>query len=555
MDPGTPAETGQRNPRLRREELQQLLLATGVKILHEEGLSDGGHNLTYADAFRRFESETGVKVSRAQVHGRIWDSVEDYRSAVLARLATYELRKPSEATNGALAKVLETADLTSPEGRLETMREMIRVAARANADAVHSGDGEFIGTLWSLQTVALQLGNAKPQIVEALGQSRRRLNSEFESLYRGLLNFLGLGLNQRMQPVGITEVLGLFTQLANAYSEGFAARWAFDREPLVGITIKPSPTSKPLEWDVFSLGVLALADVFFSAVDTNNGGETPAHTPFAADAGDTLTGLENVRPNQQMSREVLMHAMTDAGAKVLCDIGLGHGAEHLTYARVFERLQADTGISVARAQVHGRIWDSQLDFQNDVLVQVVTQDFTEHLAAFQKKIAPKLAAIDLTGDVEDRRANVHRLVREYAHVRELQMTDSVQGQLWSGVARLHVLRDDRPESVEHAIAQGYRDRTKLWAGFFAGLAATFRANVRTGLGLGLQDACTVMSKIAMGLAEGVAKQKTLIPGALEHIELPTGPNGETENWSGLSLGVMSLVEFFLEFDENPSLSS
>ena len=46
-----------KTPRLRRDELRELMLSAGVQILQEEGLANGGGSLTYADVFRQFEAE------------------------------------------------------------------------------------------------------------------------------------------------------------------------------------------------------------------------------------------------------------------------------------------------------------------------------------------------------------------------------------------------------------------------------------------------------------------------------------------------------------------
>ena len=80
------------------------------------------------------------------------------------------------------------------------------------------------------------------------------------------------------------------------------------------------------------------------------------------------------RRTPRRSRKELRRLLVEAGTELLLEEGLGTGAEHLTFKRVFERLESTTGVRVTNASVIGRIWDSQDDFQTGIAQTFRTED-------------------------------------------------------------------------------------------------------------------------------------------------------------------------------------
>ena len=69
----------------------------------------------------------------------------------------------------------------------------------------------------------------------------------------------------------------------------------------------------------------------------------------------------------RLSRDELHNLFIEAGRAILREEGLGAGGDSLTFKRVRERVEADTGIRITNASLIGRIWEDQFDYQTDVL--------------------------------------------------------------------------------------------------------------------------------------------------------------------------------------------
>jgi hypothetical protein len=67
-----------------RAELRELVMTAALDLLRTEGLGAVPMTLTYQRVFDHLEATTGVRVTRASVHERIWESQEAFRAEVLA---------------------------------------------------------------------------------------------------------------------------------------------------------------------------------------------------------------------------------------------------------------------------------------------------------------------------------------------------------------------------------------------------------------------------------------------------------------------------------------
>lgn len=73
---------------------------------------------------------------------------------------------------------------------------------------------------------------------------------------------------------------------------------------------------------------------------------------------------------KRRKRADLKHLVLDAGYDLAVSQGLGAGLETDTYASVFDYLERSSGVRVTRGSVHERIWNSQRDFQIEVLAKL-----------------------------------------------------------------------------------------------------------------------------------------------------------------------------------------
>src|ERR1700683_1413363 len=76
------------------------------------------------------------------------------------------------------------------------------------------------------------------------------------------------------------------------------------------------------------------------------------------------------RPKQKLSREELRATLLAAGQEILHEEGLETGSSNLTFKRVFERVEEQSGLRLTNASVIRRVWENQADFQADVLAAI-----------------------------------------------------------------------------------------------------------------------------------------------------------------------------------------
>jgi hypothetical protein len=261
---------------------------------------------------------------------------------------------------------------------------------------------------------------------------------------------------------------------------------------------------------------------------------------------DTAEALPSRNPRStRRTRDELRELLVSTGVQLLIEEGLGTGAGHLTFKRVFEWLEQNTGVRVTNASVIGRIWENQSEYQTDVLVAIASSDGTEMLEAAFQTLRPTLARFDRS-TLEGRWGAISELARVggSAHVRVL--AGSTRWQRWVGVWAL-VMAGADPESeaagpVADALRHGYETVTRRFEMAYARMLSSFGFRVRPALTLRQLTVATG------ALAEGCALRYGVDPTSTRDIMRPTGPNGELQEWTLFSVGVEALFRAFLEID-------
>ncbi len=250
----------------------------------------------------------------------------------------------------------------------------------------------------------------------------------------------------------------------------------------------------------------------------------------------------------QLSRDELRSLLLETGRTLLIEEGLGTGVETLTFKRVFERVEADTGRRLSNASVIRRVWENLADYQTDVLVSVAQQDglgeFDETFAA----VAPLFTSLDLSTE-ESRERSLREVCRVGGAANTLALLESPHWSLWIAVWALATAESLRPdeqradnqEKIRRALLAGYEGFTQLWEDAYAALAAS--------LGVRPKSPLTVRQfTVAVGaLAEGCSLRQRLDSG-MDGILRPTGPNGEDQEWSVFAIGLEALVRLYFEPD-------
>ena len=236
-------------------ELRQQMLDAGRSILQEEGLETTSGNLTFKRVFERVAQDTGRQLTNASIIRRIWENQADYQADVLVEIAHDEQRPEIEATLLAFKEVLEAVDRSSPEGRLQGMSELCRLVTDASRQVIIEGTS---WQLWiSVVTIATGSSNEEQQqrMCAALAEGYRTTTQFWESIFQGLLTFLGL---RPRAPLTVTQ----FTKILMAQSEGSTIRQRVDGESET-VDLPNGPGDKVRTWTLYGVAIEAIARRFF----------------------------------------------------------------------------------------------------------------------------------------------------------------------------------------------------------------------------------------------------------------------------------------------------
>jgi hypothetical protein len=245
-----------RRPKVSRQDLHTLLIDAGRTILREEGLGAGGEVLTFKRVCERVEADTGIRVTNASIIGRVWENQFDYQTDVLATIAADDSASEIALTVDGIAPVLLNMDPTSPDSRGWTMREVARLSAAANTNALRrSTDWLLWIGIWAVTAVGAA-PERRRRIESALEEAYKAVTDRMEGIYQSGLDFVGY----RARP-GLT--VRQFTIAAAALAEGCVLRDRVDAAAMNGILRPTGPHGEDQEWTLFGLALDALAQQFF----------------------------------------------------------------------------------------------------------------------------------------------------------------------------------------------------------------------------------------------------------------------------------------------------
>jgi ADP-ribose pyrophosphatase YjhB (NUDIX family) len=243
------------------------------------------------------------------------------------------------------------------------------------------------------------------------------------------------------------------------------------------------------------------------------------------------------------SREELRALVLGAGNQLILEEGLGTGAENLTFKRVFDRLEDSAGIRVTNASVIGRIWDNQRDFQTEVLSVIAHSPGSADMDKTLEALGPLLEHADRS-TVDSRWHAVRQVCRVGGAANVDALIHTRSWPPWFGVWALVMAGGDtegnRP--IEEALRRGYEEVTNQWGEAYGSMLAFFGLRLRSPMTL------RQLTVAAGALAEGCALRDRVDPESMRRILRPTGPDGETEEWTLFGIGLESLAALFLEAD-------
>jgi hypothetical protein len=248
--------TDKRQPRQSKEDLRALLLEAGSSILREEGLGTGAEALTFKRVFDRVEEETGIRLTNASIIRRVWENQAEFQTDVLVALASESGEMDVAATVAAVTKVFEGMDRSTPESRLATLRELIRVGGDASILKLRfSAEWESWMGIWALAPQN-KSADHRQRIKSALSDGYEVYTEQYEQAYRGMTSTLGMRLREKL-------TLRQFTVLAESLGEGCELRRRVDPRGMGPILRATGPNGEDQPWTLYAIGIEGLVHQFF----------------------------------------------------------------------------------------------------------------------------------------------------------------------------------------------------------------------------------------------------------------------------------------------------
>jgi hypothetical protein len=255
----------------------------------------------------------------------------------------------------------------------------------------------------------------------------------------------------------------------------------------------------------------------------------------------------------RMKRDELRDLLLTEGVALLLDEGMELGLGHVTFPRVFERVEAATGRRITGASVYERLWSSQVEFQWETLAVLIEQARTIDDRTW-RRVRRILSRADRSTP-ESRLACLHELCRAVVERHVIESTSRAHyrivlaavGAVSSAAASAAAAADDdEPEGVQHvrrALA-GYLEReAQLFLDLYNTIGASLGLRTRAPLEL-RQFALAVGA-----LGEGVALRLNYFPEYAQPILAPgRGAHAAPEAWSLAGFGVEALVDAMIEID-------
>ncbi len=245
-------------------------------------------------------------------------------------------------------------------------------------------------------------------------------------------------------------------------------------------------------------------------------------------------------PTKRRKRVELRRVMLDLGVEMLRERGLDGGAPHILLADVFKRAEEQMGIRVTPASVYKRIWETQQDYQQDVLASAVALYPNSEEVPTRDAVRVVLAARQTTTP-EQRWAILRDICRVIGDVHLDALQHSRAWQIWVGAWAITVstptLEDDRV--LGPVIENGHDQSTAKLGELFGEILDTLGFRLRAPYTIG-------QLALSFGaLAEGMALRDRFVAGdASVKVLFPDA----SDRWSIFGISIWALVREFLEID-------
>jgi hypothetical protein len=245
---------------------------------------------------------------------------------------------------------------------------------------------------------------------------------------------------------------------------------------------------------------------------------------------------------KRQPKSELRQLMLDTGREILQEEGIETRSSNLTFKRVFDRVERDTGRHLTNASVIKRIWEDQSDYQADVLVSIAQDENRPEVGATMAAVEDVLASTDLSS-VEGRLRGMSQLCRVAGAASREAIAASTNWPLWVSVVAIASTstNDDQRERMRAALAEGYELVTEFWEGAYGGLIALL--GLRPRAPRTVRQFAIAVSALSEGDSLRHHVDRTQVT-----VDLPTGRDGQIQEWTLYSLAVDAVAQQFYEVD-------
>lgn len=229
-------------PRRTREETRQLVLDAAVDLVRKDGLGAEPTTITYQKVFDHLQQTTGIRVTRASVHERIWENQEDFQFEVLLNVSRSESSAPAGMALG--LEILEATEHLAP---MERARELTR-AVVPHMFATNEEDPRFyswIGMTMSLARDATLTQDRHDQLAATTAQAYEYFESSVEDLLRTMANSVGLRPRASATPEDL-DPYRFIARMGLVLIEGANVRTRFGPEALPDVSLPGCDDSSEL---------------------------------------------------------------------------------------------------------------------------------------------------------------------------------------------------------------------------------------------------------------------------------------------------------------------
>ena len=161
-----------------------------------------------------------------------------------------------DRTMEAVEPILATVDLTTQESRVWTLRELCRVGAAANMDAVRQSSYWPLSiAIWAL-TIFDEPAGQRKKIEVALASGYDAFTDQAAAVYAAMAELLGLRLREEF-------TIHQFAMAADALGQGCGLRDRVDRSKMEGIPRATGADGETQEWTLFGIAFEGLVLQFF----------------------------------------------------------------------------------------------------------------------------------------------------------------------------------------------------------------------------------------------------------------------------------------------------